>query len=83
MCYMSNSSPLPPVHPEQQCSGLQEMWDLLYKHNAIFLGDDKLNDELVELLKKHHIKLHDPTPGQSRMLQWIDKLVKKRKLNCV
>jgi len=67
-----------PDHPGKQTEkqkGMQELWNFLYNHNAVFLGDPGLKDELDQFLKKNKVKRDEPTEKQKEYDELIGKAV--------
>lgn len=65
-----------PGHPGKQTEkqkGMQELWNFLYNHNAVFLGDPGLKEELGRFLKENRVKRNKETKKQKEYTEFIER----------
>jgi hypothetical protein len=74
MCVAKGAPDHPGKQTEQQ-KGMQDLWDFLYSHNAVFLGDPGLKEDLNQFLKKNKVKRGEPTEKQKEYEGLVDKAV--------
>lgn len=79
---MCVSSGAPPHHKGQKVndevrSGANALWELLQDHNAVFIGDSNLGDDLEEFLEEHGISRKKSTSDkQEEYVKIIEKGMK-------
>jgi len=72
MC-VSKGAPSRPGKQTEKQEGMQELWNFLYNHNAVFLGDPDLKGELDKFLKVNKIKRREATAKQKEYEAFMDK----------
>ena len=72
MCVSKGAPDRPGKQTEKQ-RGMQELWDLLYSRNAVFLGDPELKEDLDRFLKEHKVKRNKETKKQKEYTEFIER----------
>ena len=75
MTCVSKGAPNHPKEQDEKQKGMQELWNFLRDHNAVFLGDPELKDELESFLKKNKVKRGRTTDKQKKYNDLIAKTV--------
>ena len=57
--------------------GASELWELLRQHDAIFIGNPDLKDDLDKFLKDHNVKIGKPSKMQEKYIKYAEEVAKK------
>jgi hypothetical protein len=74
MC-VSDGAPRHPKSQDEKQKGMQELWNFLAGHNAVYFGDPELQKELEAFLKKNKIKRIKATDKQREYTDLIKRAI--------